>query len=231
MGEEPTNVVGQRLAAYLIDMAVAIAATVLIWILFTDRLDADSSTGGGFVIGDTRYGFAEGSDGKRAGWGLLSLAAWLAIFVVIPGLRGTSPGRGLTKIRLVKRDGETAGVGRALLRQVLWAVDSLPFLGLVGFVTALTTSGNQRVGDMAAGTYTVKAEYAGRPIAEIVPNLVGPGPIGYGHVPPPQYVGPSPSAPPPAAATTPPPGWYADPGGQSRMRWWDGRRWTDQTSG
>ena len=24
----------------------------------------------------------------------------------------------------------------------------------------------------------------------------------------------------------PPPGWHADPWGQARLRWWDGRAWT-----
>jgi RsiW-degrading membrane proteinase PrsW (M82 family) len=29
-----------------------------------------------------------------------------------------------------------------------------------------------------------------------------------------------------AAAPLPPPGWHADPWGQARLRWWDGRAWT-----
>ena len=29
------------------------------------------------------------------------------------------------------------------------------------------------------------------------------------------------------AAPSPRPGWYADPYGQSALRWWDGRRWTE----
>lgn len=28
-------------------------------------------------------------------------------------------------------------------------------------------------------------------------------------------------------ATAPPPGWYADPDGGDRRRWWDGTRWTE----
>jgi hypothetical protein len=37
----------------------------------------------------------------------------------------------------------------------------------------------------------------------------------------------------PAALATPamaPAGWYPDAGGQARLRWWDGARWTDHTS-
>jgi protease PrsW len=32
--------------------------------------------------------------------------------------------------------------------------------------------------------------------------------------------------PPPQPAGLPPPGWHADPWGQARLRWWDGRAWT-----
>jgi uncharacterized RDD family membrane protein YckC len=234
--ESATRVVGRRVGAFLIDTVIVWAIVVLLWILFTDRLDADTTTGGGFVIGDTRYGFHEDSGGKRGAWAILSILTSLVVFVVLPGLRGTSPGRALTKIRLVNREGGTPGIGRAFLRYLLWVVDAFPYFipNLVGFILALTNKANQRVGDMAAGTYTIKAEAAGQPIERVVPALAtpGPGPIGYSHVPPPQYVGPSPSAPPPPppASAGPAPGWYDDPQGQARLRWWDGQRWTDQTS-
>ena len=35
----------------------------------------------------------------------------------------------------------------------------------------------------------------------------------------------------PAPSSGPPPGWYPDPQGQARLRYWDGNAWTDQTSG
>jgi len=34
----------------------------------------------------------------------------------------------------------------------------------------------------------------------------------------------------PAQSSGPPPGWYPDPQGQARLRYWDGNAWTDQTS-
>jgi hypothetical protein len=49
-------------------------------------------------------------------------------------------------------------------------------------------------------------------------------PAGYAGAPP-SYVSPS---PPPPAST--PPGWYADPGGSGRNRWWDGTQWTEHLS-
>lgn len=199
MPEQPTNVVGRRVGAFLIDTLVLWLIVALLWILFTDRLDADTTTGGGFVIGDTRYGFHEDSGGKRGAWALLSLLTWFVIFVLVPGLRGTSPGRALTRIRLINRQGGHPGVGRSFLRQIIWIADGFPYFipNLVGFILTLTTKGNRRLGDMAADTYTVKAEAAGRPIDQIAPGLGQPGPgVGYSHVPPPQYGGPSPGAPP-----------------------------------
>jgi hypothetical protein len=51
---------------------------------------------------------------------------------------------------------------------------------------------------------------------------------------------PAPPAPPaggerpaparPAESVGPPPGWYPDPQGQARLRYWDGTAWTEQTS-
>lgn len=31
----------------------------------------------------------------------------------------------------------------------------------------------------------------------------------------------------PAGTNPPPPGWYLDPSGSGKSRWWDGRQWTD----
>jgi uncharacterized Tic20 family protein len=38
------------------------------------------------------------------------------------------------------------------------------------------------------------------------------------------------ATPPPNTPQTPP-GWYADPGGSSQQRWWDGNQWTDHLQG
>jgi len=201
-----TKVVGRRVGAYLIDLLVQLLLAAGAWFALTGRLDADTSRGGGFVIGGTRYAFT--SSTNRAIWVALVVLFGLAIFVILPGLRGTSPGRAAVGVRVVRADGQPPGVARAFLRWVLWIfVDGFPFLfpGLVGFVVALATRGNQRVGDIAAGTWVVRADAVGRPIEELLPAE---------H----------------ASAGAHPAGWYADPSGQARLRWWDGSNWTDHTS-
>lgn len=44
----------------------------------------------------------------------------------------------------------------------------------------------------------------------------------------PPQVGPGPDWSPPAPASGP--GWFPDPLGAHRLRWWDGRAWTERTS-
>jgi hypothetical protein len=57
----------------------------------------------------------------------------------------------------------------------------------------------------------------------------GGGPYGsgpYGAGPPGGYGHPG-QEPPPPPAPLPPAGWYADPAGSGKERWWDGKGWTD----
>jgi hypothetical protein len=82
-------------------------------------------------------------------------------------------GKLLLGIRTVREDGRAAGMGKALVRWLLWIVDGFPyFLPLVGFIVALTSTGHRRVGDMAAKTFVVRKAAMGSPI--IVPGLTAP---------------------------------------------------------
>jgi hypothetical protein len=88
----------------------------------------------------------------------------------------------------------------------LLVIDGLPLVPLVGFITALTSTGHRRVGDMAAKTLVVRSKAKGSPV--LVPGLTTePGtmayagsPTGWG-APPGQTGGWGPSLSPP----TPPP--------------------------
>ncbi|MBV9212992.1 MAG: RDD family protein, partial [Actinobacteria bacterium] len=191
MIERPTRVVGRRVIAYIIDLVILGAIDAALWLALTSSKPKATSTGG-LVIGNTRHGFT--SSGNRTLWFVLIAVTALLLFVVLPGLRGWSPGKLLVGIRLVNAEGVPPGILRSLLREVLWIVDGFPGYGLplVGFITALATKANQRVGDLVARTYVVRAGAAGRPIGQLVPEIAGfpPG------------TRPTAAAPSPPAATT-----------------------------
>ncbi|MDQ6749352.1 MAG: RDD family protein [Actinomycetota bacterium] len=144
--------VGRRVVAYLVDSLVYAVLGGALWFALTDHFPASraDTTSGGFTIGDTRYGFTD--SGKRTVWLIAIIILAVVLFIIIPGLKGKSPGRWLTGISIVKRDGGPPGIGRQIVRQLLWIVDSFPFANLVGFITALASKHNQRVGDMVART-------------------------------------------------------------------------------
>ena len=163
---KPTSVAGQRLLAFIIDSLVISAVVVVLWLILTDKVPKESvaPSSGGFDIGDKRWAFTEDSPGKRTLWAVLSLLAMIVVSIVLPGLKGTSPGRAAAGIRLVGAEGRPPGIGRALVRWVFWIADLFPWLvPLVGWIMVLATNHNQRVGDMVARTYTVKKEHAGDP--------------------------------------------------------------------
>jgi uncharacterized RDD family membrane protein YckC len=199
---DPTAVFGRRVAASVIDGVVVLApGLAIVSSQFEYRDVADGSEYcdryidqiGGFCtnIGDTVYYADDG--GGAADLVLLGLA--VAVFVVLQGLTGWTIGKRILGLRCVRADGQVPGIGKALLRWVLWIVDGLPCAGLVGFITGLTTVGHRRVGDMAAGTFVVRADAAGSPIE--VPGLTAPATGAY-PVPPA-------GAPPWPGAVAPPP--------------------------
>ena len=206
--QKPTAVAGQRFVAFLIDTLVICAVIALLWLLFTEKLPKDqvAPDSGGFDIGDKRYAFSEESSGKRTLWALLSIATVIGVSIVSPALTGSSPGRAAAGIRVVDADGRKPGFLKALVRWLLWIVDGF-FFWAVGGIMVLATKFNQRLGDMATKTYTVKKEHAGQPLQLGGGAAATAGAGGAGGA-----------------------GWHPDPHGQARMRYWDGSRWTEHTS-
>ena len=228
---DPTNVVGRRVGAFLIDLLIAAAISAASWYALTKEIEGPCF-GGGIEIGGNCRGFTVGSSGQEI-WGLINLIAGLVIFAVVPGLTGTSPGKSLTGIRVISRHGGKPGIGKALVRYVMWIVDAFPYIipYLTGFITALTDDQHRRLGDRVAGTLVVHKEAADQPVA---------GGQQYG-----QYGGPALGSPQPqygqqpqyaqqpqqqAATGSTAPGWYDDPQREARLRWWDGSTWTSHTS-
>jgi RDD family len=225
--DDPTAVMGRRVAAWVVDSVIILAPSVA---LFTNELEfleesdldqsgtdfcedyMDRNEGVCVDVGDRVY-FSDGV--PVAPWAAF-LGLSVLIYVLIQGLKGWTPGKLLFGIRTVAEDGRAPGIGRAAIRWLFLIVDGL-CAGLVGFIVALTSRGHRRVGDMAAKTFVVGGQYMGHPIA--VPGMTTsntaypgyPGPPGdrppadppQTWAPPPTW-GPAPTWAPAPPETTPP---------------------------
>lgn len=135
---------GSRIVAFLID---SIITGIVAGILFAPVV---------FLVG-------VGGDGGTAGAGLfliLQLLIPLAIFayfIVMEGMYGYTIGKKLLNIRVVGENGAKIGMSESAIRNVLRIVDALPTLYIIGIILIAVNDDEQRLGDMAASTYVVKA--------------------------------------------------------------------------
>lgn len=249
---DPTAVFGRRVVATLIDGVVVLGPTIAavsaqFEYLTVDQLagedpqeycDRFMDQGQGLCLNTAEVNDRVYlNDGSMAEGGLVFWGLGFLLLVVVQGLTGWTIGKLLTGIRVVRADGRPPGIGKALVRWVLWVVDGQPCgLPLVGFITGLTTTGHRRVGDMVAKTFVVRASAAGAPVS--VPGLTAPppSPVAYASAP---WSGPGLSSPPggspPTATDAAGPQWDAarntyiqwDPT-QSRWLQWDeaARTWS-----
>jgi uncharacterized RDD family membrane protein YckC len=226
--QSPTNVVGKRVGAFVIDVLIIWAITAIAWFALTKNFGGPCFGGGIEINGDCR-GFEAGS-GNRTIFALISIIIPIGIQWVMQGLTGKTPGKAVVGIKVVNPEGQPPGIGRAAVRSILAIVDAFPYLipYLTGFITALSSKRNQRVGDMVAKTFVVDKSFEG-PVP--TPEQIASGPqqfaptAGWNAAP---TTGPAPQ--PPQAQGEQKADWYPDPHGQARLRYWDGQRWTEHTS-
>jgi uncharacterized RDD family membrane protein YckC len=121
-------------------------------------------------VADRAY-FVE--DGVSTAGTATSVAWFVLVFVIWQGLAGATPGKTVFGVRVVNEAGQAPGVGKAFVRSILWIVDGAPWIvPLVGPITALSSKGHRRVGDMAAKTFVVAVADMGTPPQ--VPGLTPP---------------------------------------------------------
>jgi len=83
--------------------------------------------------------------------------AW-SYFVLLEWLwQGQTVGKRLYGLRVIRDDGAPAGFVAVLVRNVIRIVDFLPLFYGLGLLMIIFTSRSQRLGDLAAGTYVVRA--------------------------------------------------------------------------
>jgi len=96
-------------------------------------------------------------DAHWYGWVVAPALAiyFLYHYAVELAMRGRTPGKRMTGVRIVARDGGAPSAGALLARNVFRVIDSLPAFYGVGLVAAVVTREHVRIGDMAAGTLLV----------------------------------------------------------------------------
>jgi uncharacterized RDD family membrane protein YckC len=91
-------------------------------------------------------------------WPVLAAMGWallmLLVFAVAEGRSGLTPGKWVTRIRVLGADLVPCGFGRALIRNFLKTIDGF-FNFMVGIMVVALSENWQRVGDMAARTVVV----------------------------------------------------------------------------
>jgi uncharacterized RDD family membrane protein YckC len=135
---------GKRLGAYALDVAIPLVA------LFAMMNAAGAS---GFLLGSASGGSSAGvGTGLLVGFALLiAYAIWaLKLFA-----RGTTPGKNMLGMRVIKESGEHAGFGTMLIREWIGKWISGLILGL-GYIWILLDRDRQGWHDKLVSTYVVE---------------------------------------------------------------------------
>jgi uncharacterized RDD family membrane protein YckC len=158
-----TAVTGRRVAAALIDITVLLGLLVILSQVVR-RTSPDM--GGGIrasikLVTITRSGHPPVDIGLYGVWAALFWAIILAYYFVLEAWAGQTVGKALLGLRVARGDGRRAGLGAVAGRTLLRAIDGLPMLYLVGYVSVLVTGKRRaRLGDLAAGTAVTRAQPA-----------------------------------------------------------------------
>lgn len=138
---------GSRLAAYALDFLIGAAAFGVILLVVSVTL------------------LRGGDTGELVGAGILALAfllCFIGYFVACEMLwSGRSVGKRAAGTRVVRTGGTPVGFWSSLLRNVARLVDMIPFPWyLVGSVLVLSTTRNQRLGDLLGDTVVIRVRRA-----------------------------------------------------------------------
>jgi len=137
--------VGSRLVAQVVDLAIQVAAGLLI-------------AGGGAVLGATSLGLAGVYFGLflvAFGYPIASETLW----------RGKTVGKAIMGLRVVTVEGAPIRFRHALVRGALGLIDFWATSGGAAVLCILATKRNQRLGDLAAGTLVLRERSAARTLA------------------------------------------------------------------
>jgi uncharacterized RDD family membrane protein YckC len=138
---DSVDVLGRRIAAALIDLALLV---VLFFIL-------------GLTIGERSAEGGTASVNLRGGDAIVYFVLVLLYYFILEATLGRTVGKLALGLRVVGSEGQRPSTWAIIVRTVLRAIDGLPFLYLVGFITMLATGPRRlRLGDLAAKTKVVR---------------------------------------------------------------------------
>jgi uncharacterized RDD family membrane protein YckC len=132
--EYPLASIGDRILAYLIDWIILVFYTIAIVAAFV-RLEIDI-----WYVWLIFLGFP---------WLFFSL-----LFEIF--MNGQTPGKKTMKIKVVRLDGTSPGIGDYLMRWIFRFVDFYLLTGAIAVIAIAAGGKGQRVGDMVAGTAVVR---------------------------------------------------------------------------
>ena len=163
-----------RMLAYAVDYVLVLLIEIGVFVLLV--LVAPALARG--PLSGLRQALGSGDPVGHAGEALLLLLTFVIVgqlvvewayflFWEVVG-RGRSPGKWLVGLRVVRDDGFAIGVRDSLVRNLLRAVDLLPWYYAVGLIAMLASPQGKRLGDLAAGTIVVRLDRpaAAPPLAE-----------------------------------------------------------------
>jgi uncharacterized RDD family membrane protein YckC len=142
--EFPLAGIGSRFIAILIDYGLqtaAFIALILGMLLFLPSMQKFGSASAKWAI---------------AIMILIPFLLQWGYFTLFEGLwHGQTPGKRLAKIRVIQQNGRAVTIFESLTRNFVRFIDFLPAFYVVGTISIFTTSRNQRLGDLVAGTLVV----------------------------------------------------------------------------
>ncbi len=138
---------GQRLVAILVDHIILFIITAILAIPLSLQMMAFDMA----VLSNPAVYVASMST-----FATLSFVIWIAYFTYMEGKDGQTLGKKMMGVKVTSEKGEM-NYKVSFIRNILRIIDWLPVFYILGFIVAIASKNNQRIGDLAARTLVVKA--------------------------------------------------------------------------
>jgi uncharacterized RDD family membrane protein YckC len=156
---DPTRVITRRAVAIAID-ALLITLLPVLTVLVVGHASTVHACPDRLPKGHTCVAWRGNGVMVENGSVLLFVACFLvlyvAVFVVVQGRTGASPGKALLGVRVIDAHGAKPGFTRSAVRALAWVIDGITLLVPIALWSAWFTPGHRRVGDLLAGTLVVR---------------------------------------------------------------------------